>query len=166
MLEAVLVAACAFFVFGAMTDLVTYKIPNWIPLGLAGLFALAAILAGMPLDRAGWHLAVCLGALLFGMALFAFRMIGGGDAKLLAAAGLWMGPAHMAKYCLIFALIGGAFAIALIMLRKAPLPAAAARVPVLNQLLQPKAGIPYGVALGLGALFVLPSTWLFVTAFA
>lgn len=159
--------ACpVFFALGAMSDLVSYKIPNWIPAALAALFALAAALAGLSLETVGWHLAVCLGALICGMALFGFGLIGGGDAKLFAAGALWMGPLFILKYCLYFAMVGGAFAIMLLLLRKAPLPASASRIGFLNQLLQPKAGIPYGVALGVGALIVLPKTPLFLQALA
>lgn len=167
MLEAVVLVACPIlFALGAMSDLVSYKIPNWIPAGLAGLFVLAAILGGLSLETVGWHVAVGFGALVFGMVLFALRVIGGGDAKLFAAGALWMGPAFVLKYCIYFAIIGGAFAVALMMLRKAPLPASASRIAFLNQLLRPDAGIPYGVALGLGALIVLPMTPLALLALA
>lgn len=69
-------------------DLVSFKIPNWIPAALAAAFALAAALAAMPLGEIGWHALVCLAALVIGMGLFAGNLIGGGDAKLLAAAAL------------------------------------------------------------------------------
>ena len=167
MFEAVVLVACpVLFAAGAMTDLVSYKIPNWIPVALAALFALAAALSDMPLATVGWHALTCFCVLIFGMGLFAFGLVGGGDAKFFAAGALWVGPFHLMKYGMVFALIGGAFAIALLMLRKAPLPTVTARIPVLNQLLHPKAGMPYGVALGLGALLVLPSTPLFVMALA
>ena len=100
------------------------------------------------------------------MTLFGFGLIGGGDAKLFAAGALWMGPLYILKYCIYFAMVGGAFAIMLLVLRRAPLPASASRIGFLNQLLQPKAGIPYGVALGIGAMIVLPKTPLFVLALA
>ncbi|MBL9010726.1 MAG: prepilin peptidase [Alphaproteobacteria bacterium] len=166
-LDAVVLVACpALFVAGAVTDLVSFKIPNWIPAALAAAFALAAALAAMPLGEIGWHALVCLAALVIGMGLFAGNLIGGGDAKLLAAAALWMGPHFILLYCMVFALVGGAFAIAILWLRRAPLPAMTARLPFLNELLRPKAGLPYGVALGIGALIVLPKTPLFLAAFS
>ena len=156
MLQAIVLGACPIlFVFGAMSDLVSYKIPNWVSLGLAALFAVAAVLSGMPLETVGWHTLVCAVALVVGMILFGFNFIGGGDAKMFAACALWMGPNYIVQYCVYFALVGGLFSLTLLFLRRGALPAFTVRVPVLNQLLTPNAGIPYGVALGIGALLVL-----------
>lgn len=167
LLQAIVLIACpVFLALGAVTDLVSYRIPNWIPGALIALFAIAVPLAGMPLDQAGLHVLVFTGALLFGMALFAFNLVGGGDAKFFAAIALWMGPAVILKYFVVFALTGGAFAILLLMLRRFALPAFTARISFINQLMLPTAGMPYGVALGIGALIVLPSTYLAVAALA
>ncbi len=156
MLDFVVLIACpSLFAIGAMSDLVSYRIPNWISLAIAGAFVVAAVAAGMPAATIGWHLLVGIAALVAGFALFAFGIIGGGDAKLLAAGALWAGPDYIAKYCLAFALAGGAFALAVLVLRRVPLPAITARIAFLNKLLEPKAGLPYGVALGIGALIFL-----------
>jgi prepilin peptidase CpaA len=156
MLDFVVLIACpSLFAIGAMSDLVSYRIPNWISLAIVAAFAVAVLVAGMPLASVGWHLLIGIGALAAGFALFAFNLIGGGDAKLFAAGALWAGPDYFMKYCLAFALVGGAFALAVLVLRRLPLPAMAARLSFLNQLLQPKAGLPYGVALGIGALIFL-----------
>lgn len=165
LLQAIVLFACpVFFALGAMTDVLSYRIPNWVPGVLIVLFAIAAPLAGMPLNMAGMHALVFALALLFGMGLFAFNLVGGGDAKFFAAIALWMGPAMIAKYALAFAFVGGAFALVILLLRRLPMPQSASRVPVLNQLLLPGAGMPYGVALGLGGLIVLPGTFLFMKA--
>lgn len=165
LLQAIVLVGCpVFFALGAMTDILSYRIPNWIPGALILLFALAAPLAGMPLQTVGMHVLVFIIALLLGMGLFAFNLVGGGDAKLLAAAALWMGPAMIVKYAFAFALVGGAVALAILVLRRIPMPASASRVPVLGPLLQPTAGMPYGVALGIGGLIVLPGTELFMKA--
>lgn len=156
MLDFVVLIACpSLFLIGALSDLVSYRIPNWISLALVAAFALAAVVGGMPIAAIGWHLLVGIAALVAGFALFAFNVIGGGDAKLFAAGALWAGPDYVMKYCLAFALAGGAFAIAVLVLRRVPLPASTARIAFLNKLLQPKAGLPYGVALGIGALIFL-----------
>lgn len=155
MLEFVVLIACSLFAVGAMSDLVSYRIPNWISLAIAGAFVVAVVVAGMPLSTVGWHLLVGVIALAAGFALFAFNLIGGGDAKLFAAGALWAGPGYIMTYCLAFALAGGVFALAVLLLRRMPLPAVTARVSFLNKLLQPKAGLPYGVALGAGALIFL-----------
>lgn len=156
MLEIILWGVCPIlFVLAAMSDLVSYRIPNWISLALVAAFLIAVPLSEMTLATAGWHALVGFGALLCGMLLFGFNIVGGGDAKLFAAAALWMGPRFILPYGIYFALIGGAAALMLMILRRQALPAFTARVSFLNKLMHPKAGMPYGIALGLGALFVL-----------
>lgn len=167
LLQAIVMVGCpVFLALGAMTDMLSYRIPNWIPGVLIVLFAIAAPLGGLPLETIGMHALVFAVTLLLGMGLFALNLFGGGDAKFMAAAALWMGPALIVKYVFMFALAGGALAIAILILRRLPMPASASRVPVLNQLLLPTAGIPYGIALGVGALIVLPGTELFMKAMA
>lgn len=166
MLDAVpLIAALLVFAFGAMTDLVSYRIPNWISLAAIGLFAVSAALSGMTLGDFGVHFLVGFAALAVGFALFALGIIGGGDAKFFAAGALWMGPVFILKYCLIFALVGGGFAVLLLVLRLPAIAAALSCIPYSAQLLNPKAGLPYGVALGIGAMIVLPATPIFIHSF-
>lgn len=166
MLDAVpLIAALLVFAAGGVTDLASYRIPNWISLAAVGLFAAAALLSGMPAAEIGWHFAVGAGALAGGFALFAARVIGGGDAKFFAAGALWVGPAFFLSYCFIFALIGGCLAALLIVMRLPVVARGLAKLPSLRHLIDPKAGLPYGVALGAGALLVLPVTPIFVQAF-
>ncbi len=160
----VLFAVPAVFALGAVTDVISYRIPNWIPGLLLALFAAAAPLSGMQIEAVGLHVAVFVAALVFGMGLFALNVVGGGDAKFFAAVALWMGPAMIAKYTVVFAFVGGAFAVLILVLRRMPLPASASHFPVLGQLLRPTSGMPYGVALGIGALIVLPGTSLFAKA--
>jgi prepilin peptidase CpaA len=165
LLQAIVMVGCpVFLALGAMTDILSYRIPNWIPAALIVLFAVAAPLSGMPLATIGWHALVFVGCLLFGMGLFALNTIGGGDAKFLAGAALWMGPAMILKYFVAFAFVGGILAVIILALRRVVLPASAARIPIISQLMLPSAGIPYGVALGIGGLITLPGTELFMKA--
>ncbi len=160
-----LIAALVVFASGAMTDIVSYRIPNWISIAAVALYAVAALLAGVPISEIGWHFALGLGALVMGFALFAAGIIGGGDAKFFAAGALWVGPAFFLKYCMIFALIGGALAALILVLRIPAIAPALSRMPYFRPLLNPKAGLPYGVALGIGALIVLPATPIFLNSF-
>ena len=75
----------------ALRDVTSYTIPNWISLALAAGFPLAALALGLPLSVIGVNLAVGAAALVAGMVMFSLGWIGGGDAKLFAAAGLWLG---------------------------------------------------------------------------
>ena len=96
-------------------------------------------------------------ALGVGMAMFALHWIGGGDAKIFAGACLWLGPVCAVHYTLTSAVFGGVLTVLLLLLRRFPVPSFLARPWILN-LADPQAGVPYGVALALGAIAVLPGT--------
>ena len=78
-------------VWAAAVDILTRTIPNTVVLLLTACFAVFAVAAGMPLAQIVAHAACASAVLLFGFLLFSQSMIGGGDAKLLAAASLWFG---------------------------------------------------------------------------
>lgn len=155
----------ALLVFGAVSDLLTFKIPNWVSLALVGLFVAAAPFAGVSWAVIGSHLAIGLILLLAGMGMFALKLLGGGDAKLLAAAGLWMGWAALPSYFFWVAIVGGMLAFALVAFRRAPLATGIAEYPWISRLHDRGAGIPYGIALAAGALMTFPQTiWFSVAA--
>lgn len=92
MLEpALLSACCALFGAAVVSDLTGRWIPDSIPLGLLLLFALYT-LTSPHLAPVWTHLATGAGLLVVGFVLFALGGLGGGDGKLMAAAGLWVGP--------------------------------------------------------------------------
>src|SRR5215831_17718175 len=156
----------ALLVVAAVSDLVSFTIPNAIPASIIGLFVVLLLelaLAGhaMSFSAAGYHLLAGLAGLVVGMAFFAFGWVGGGDAKLFAAVALWLGWGVLFEYALALSALGGVLTFGLIALRRLPLPEKAAAWPWLVRLADPKAGIPYGVALAAAALLVLPDTELF-----
>jgi prepilin peptidase CpaA len=89
---------------------------------------------------------------------FAMGWVGGGDAKVAASAALWFGFAHLMDYLLYAALFGGALTLLLIQLRQWPLPYPLARQAWLQRLHAKESGIPYGIALAIGALMIYPET--------
>ena len=58
-----------------------------------------------------------------GFTLFALGYIGGGDAKLFAAVVLWLGLKDLMSYALVATVLGGVLTLALLGLRRLPLPA-------------------------------------------
>ena len=151
----------AALVAAALSDVATLRIPNWLTGSLALAFPLAAAGTGMPLATLGWHLAAGAGALIVAMALFARGWVGGGDAKLFAASLLWLGPGMAGSYALATALLGGGLTIALVTFRRWPLPAGLAVQGWLARLHDPRAGVPYGVALaGAGLIAFAASPWM------
>ena len=130
-------------------DLASYKIPNLLPVALIAFFAVFAVASGM--TGIGSHLLAGGAGFAIGFALFAFGLIGGGDAKLFAAVTLWLGFSSLLEYALITSLMGGALALALISVRKLPMPAVFTGQSWLMRLHSSDSGIPYGVALAAAA---------------
>ena len=100
----------------AFTDIRERRIPNW--LSAAGIlcgFSLNIFLYGQPgLKNAGLGLGI---ALLIYFPLFFIKGMGAGDVKLMAAIGALAGPGNWLRIFILTALIGGAFAIAVILYR-------------------------------------------------
>jgi prepilin peptidase CpaA len=143
----------------AASDALSFKIPNWISLALLALFPVAALAAGLPLTVIGLHFGIGLVALVAGMAMFALRWLGGGDAKLFAAVALWMGWPAVGTFLALAAVAGGALAAVLLLLRSAtfrPLALLGPRWVV--RLAEPGEGVPYGVAIAIGALVAFPGS--------
>ena len=156
-----LLAFPALVITGAVKDLTSYTIPNWISAALLGAFALAALACGLPLNVIGWDVAVFGVALVLGLAMVAFRWIGGGDAKLFAAVAPWIGLAPSMTYLLYTALAGGVLAGSLLALRSAPARAILPPGPAwFERLAAPGAAAPYGVAIAVGALAAFPASAL------
>ena len=149
---------------GAVYDATTLTIPNWISLILLALFPFVAIGAELSWAEVGTHLAVGIAALVVGVALFAARVIGGGDAKLFAAVSLYIGAAWFGMYAFAVAVAGGLLACALLGMRWVAATGLGLRFTWLQHLTKQGAGIPYGVAIAAGALFILPGTHLFLSA--
>ena len=154
-------AAMAFA--GAM-DLFTMTIPNRISLGLIGAFLVCALIAGISLEQFAMHLACGAAILVVAMGLFAAGLLGGGDAKLMAASAIWIGADNLASYFLMITVLGGVLAVALLGYRM--LPASALKLPPWAARLHVKgSSMPYGVAIAAAALWIYPQT-IWFTSFA
>lgn len=142
-------------------DIASYTIPNRLSLAICAAFALFALSSGLPVSALGLHLAAGLVGLAAGFAMFAAGWIGGGDAKLFAAAALWFGFSDLLDYTLIAAVVGGGLTLVLLMLRQVPLPAGLIGQSWIARLHNARSGIPYGAALAAGALIQLPRAEIF-----
>lgn len=156
-IQAILTIFPILMVYAACSDILTMTIANWISITLAIAFFALAALSGLPLMLVLAHGGAGLGVLTASFALFAARLIGGGDAKLAAAAALWLGPAQLPGFALDAALIGGALALALLLFRQTPLPAWGFGAAWIARLHNRAIGVPYGVALAAAALMQFPA---------
>lgn len=161
----------ALLVAAAVCDLMSYTIPNAIPGAMILLFALFMIVIvvtgpGMSWSETGLHLLAGAIGLSVGVAFFAAGWVGGGDAKLFAAALLWLGWDALFDYAIMAAILGGVLTFGLLGLRQLPLPVFLVKQPWIARLSDHKGDVPYGVALALAALLVLPETRVFEIASA
>jgi prepilin peptidase CpaA len=147
-----------------LTDLTTMTIPNWISLALVAGFVPAAFAVGLGPGQIALHFGFGVAALFVGVALFALNLLGGGDAKLIAAASLWLGLDAGLVFLLATAVTGGLFSLSLILARGSAGQLAGAGPPWLERLLEPKGDIPYGVAIATGVLIAFPHSPL-ISAF-
>ena len=151
----------ALMAFAAASDLFTMTISNRVSLALAAGFLVLALASGMEPSEILSHLGAGVGVLAASFVCFAFGWIGGGDAKVAAAAALWFGFGHLLNYLVYASLFGGALTLLLLQFRQWPLPYQLAGEAWLLKLHAKESGIPYGIALAIGALVVYPETdWI------
>ncbi|HEX6858897.1 MAG TPA: prepilin peptidase [Caulobacteraceae bacterium] len=155
---ALVIAFALLVIVAALKDVTSFTIPNWISAALIVAFFAGAAAAKMPPAGIGMAAAVGVCALVAGMALFAFNIIGGGDAKLLAAVALWMSWPAILPFLLATALAGGVLALVLIQLRSDMMKTYLARGPAWVGRLAAAADAPYGLAIAIGALVTLPQS--------
>lgn len=156
-----LITFVALVTWAGIKDATSYIIPNWISATLAVSFGPVAILLGLSLGQIGLAVLIALVVLCVGIGMFALRWIGGGDAKLLAACALWLGPTALMMFLLTTALIGGGLALGLMALRNPLLVPFVQRAPTwVARLLTPGADVPYGVAIAAAALITFPQSAL------
>jgi prepilin peptidase CpaA len=148
----------ALMAFAAASDLVTMTISNRISLLLGAGFIVLALLSGMSPHEMLSHAGAGLAVLAVAFLCFAMGWIGGGDAKVAAAAALWFGFGNLLEYLVYVSLFGGALTLLLLQFRQWPLPAALHGQSWLMRLHSKESGIPYGIALALGALLIYPET--------
>jgi prepilin peptidase CpaA len=153
-----LAAFAALMATAAIEDLRRLVIPNRLILGLFVLWPVdlvvrpaVTLLEGV--EAAAGALAVFLG----GSLLYSRRLFGGGDVKLLTAAALWAGVAHLPGLLLLTGLFGGALSLLMLtplggqvggMKRAASAERAAAAIAA------GATPVPYGAAIAGAALFV------------
>ena len=159
-------------IVGAVEDVRCARIPNWLT--YSSLAAAIAIRGG----ALGWAALIdgMFGTVVLGGGIFIFfflRAMGGGDLKLAAALGAWVGGAHALPLLLSAFMAGGVLAIASIIFRGDVLRTLLNTVelighhlcwglvphPVLN-IDEPRTmRIPFGLAIAVGALYCVSSTF-------
>ena len=146
--NSLLIGLMAALAIAAFTDIRRRQIDNW----LNGAIALGAPLFWWTNGLALWpavaiQLGLALAAFVILAGLFALRMMGGGDVKLLTALALWIEPEWFLRLVVIMALAGGILTLVL----------AAWHV---TRRRKDRLAIPYGVAIAFAGLWVLGTHYL------
>jgi prepilin peptidase CpaA len=150
----------ACMIYAAVTDLVTFRIFNRVILILLAAFALFAVLNGWVSSQSGWehigwHLLAGVAGFVFFLIFYAIGQMGAGDVKLFAAIALWFGWTGATLNYVLYALVaGGVLTLILLLWRKAPLPQWMANIRFLKRLHIRKLKTPYGISLGITAIWV------------
>jgi len=132
----------------AVSDIRHRRIPNWTVVALIVTY-LGAVAAGLAPSGvlSGLGAAAITFAVTYG--LYHFGVFGAGDAKLFSAAALFAGLGNLTALALLTVLFGGAIAVGFLVLR----PGRAMRaLTTRGRSSGEKSGIPYGVAIALGAV--------------
>lgn len=140
-------------------DFLTLRIPNWLCALVAVLFFPMALATGLPGDAWLWHLATGIALLAIGFGLFAANVFGGGDAKLLAAAGLWFGWPDVMPFLAYTVLGGGVLAAGIGLWSSVQVDREVRGYTWAARFFSAKPSVPYGAAIAAGAVFALPQTW-------
>ena len=161
-------AAIAGFAFcllwAAASDARGFLIPNRAVVAIGALFPvhlLARMIASGAVTPVLTDAAVALAlagiVLIAGFGLFALQLVGGGDAKLAAAAALWAGFDNILSFLIIASLAGGLLASAVLLWRAAfpHLEGEPSHESIGTRLKKGlKTPVPFGVAIAAAGLFI------------
>ena len=131
----------------AIQDAIQLRISNLVTVAVLALALLAIGVTGFAVGL--WqNIAIFAVVLALGTLLFSRGVIGGGDAKLLAAVGFWTDFGSAPLLIASILICGGLLALAILALRIGVPDRLARRLATLR----PKGGIPYGIAISAGTL--------------
>lgn len=148
-------------IYAGISDAMSFTISNKVSLALFIGFVLLVPFSGLSFEEIGTHVAIGFLMLLIGFVFFAFGYLGGGDAKIIAAASLWLGPEYTGMFLLFAAFYGGILSLIVLKIYNTPLPNFLANQKWLVNYQTGTAAVPYGIAIGLAGLSIYPSShWL------
>ncbi len=133
-------------------DSTRFIIPNWLVGSLLLLYPLAILLSPVTIDWQNDLLGMLI-AFAIGYVIFALRLMGGGDVKLIIVLSLWVGLHKMTDFGFYFVVLGGALSIALLLIRKI-ISLVVNKNTKLPRIFRKKEPVPYGLAIA-GAFLLM-----------
>jgi prepilin peptidase CpaA len=152
-----LVVLCALLVL-AVIDVRARRLPTGIVMAIGGLFFVDALLNQLSLDEIINHLMLAVAVFAVCAALFAAKMLGGGDAKLAAVIFMWAGLSLSLPALTLISVIGTVVSLISLATRNMSADQSSSPMRALAMFSGAR-GVPYGVALALGGglVIVLPA---------
>jgi prepilin peptidase CpaA len=142
------VALTGALLWAAVSDALTRKIPNRSVIAVLALFIVWSFVDPLS-NLTGALLAGAIAFVVF-YALYAFRILGAGDAKLFSAVALFAGLAYLGSFSMATVLAGGAMAVVTLASR----PRRALVIFNLRGRGDFGRGIPYGCAIAFGGILM------------
>jgi prepilin peptidase CpaA len=136
-------------VIASVSDIRHRRIPNWSVLAIGVLFVPWAFFG--PQVSILSSLEAGLIALVIGLGLYAFRIVGAGDSKLLAVVALFAGMEHLLQLLVLIAFAGGVIALVSLISR----PTRAMVMLHMRGKGDFGRGIPYGVAIAIATVCIV-----------
>jgi len=143
----------------AWSDFNKLLIPNMYVILIGAVFVPAFLLANFFAPEAGffgsWKSHLFSGAFMFAVtyALFYFKMIGGGDSKMLSVFALWAGVKGLMPLLFFMAVVGGMLGAVTLYLNKKKLMKEPAKDGWIAKAQSGAKDVPYGIAIFVGAVF-------------
>ena len=149
-----------FMIYAAASDLFTMTISNKISIFLMAGFMVFAIWLSFSWQTILMHWAAFSLVLGIGFSLFALGAMGGGDVKLASSTALWFGWEHLLEYVIFTSFVGAVLSLLFVFARTRHVPEIIAKWEWVRRLYN-HTHVPYGIALGAGAILVYPNTsWM------
>jgi len=143
-------------VVAAVIDVRTFTISNGLNLTVALLAPLYWWSIGLPLwPDAAIQVGVAAAVFAVLAATFYLGMMGGGDVKLAAAIALWFKPLVTLKFLVVMSLAGGLLTLIVLLIHKKR-----GKPPTDGDAPAARPEVPYGVAIAIGALWILAQRFL------
>lgn len=143
----------------ALWDMRYFRIPNQVVIASAAAFVPAWVMALGPVDPVA-HLSAAAIMFAFGVVMFRFRLLGGGDVKLLTVVALWVGLGHLIPYFIVVSILGGVTWFALVacrrLIRRAAPRLKTASDTSLPAIFREGERIPYALPIAAASLLMLP----------
>ena len=151
--HAILVVGAGLTMWAAVNDLRCFRIPNRIPVALVVTGTVWVLLSGSDTLH---HLAAAVGMLAIGFGLYAARLFGAGDAKLMSALALWLGPVMSVGFFFQTAIFGAILGLFWLRTRRVRTVLVGLGFDIAPE---PPRYIPYGVAIAMAGLVGFIRLW-------